>query len=342
MGNKRKISLEEPVADVRWLDGVTVTPSGVHDTTRQEWREANAREKEQYDINRFTDNIRNAMNTAGERVFDAMSFIPLPTSIGATGYLLKTGKRAFNIGKQIFDPYERVGHVMSVLQPVGYNMDNFENVIPEIKRILEGKSSNFTKSNWYNRFVKNKYPIYLNRIEAYKLWGRRSPSSNVYIKNADGTYSYNLKQLKNNKKLLDEEIAKSDIFDNELEQGFGHDRITGNGGDIGITLKNPNTIHIEDRWDLQPFQKIHPFTNIARNIYYKLPKKLGNKLGYKMIDYGVKLDNKIQNIEVSPLLGGKPFTLSQDIPVIKNNSGNYSIDWSKVKRCGGRKSLKNI
>lgn len=338
MGNKRKISLEEPIADVRWLDGVTVTPSGVHDTTRQEWREANAREKEQDEINRFTNNIRNSMNTAGERIFDVISSIPLPTSIGATGYLLKTGKRAFNIGKQIFDPYERVGHVMNVLAPVGYDMDNFKNVIPEIKRILEGKSSNFTKSDWYNYFIKSGSPVFRNRIEAYKLWGRRSPSSNVYIKNADGTYSYNLKQLKNNKNLLDEEIAKTDV----LEQGFGRDRITGNGGDIGITLKNPNTIHIEDKWDLQPFQEIPLFTNIARNIAYKLPEKLGDKLGYKMIDYATKLDNKIRNIEVSPLLGGKPFTLSQDIPVIKNSFGNYSIDWSKVKRCGGRKSLKNI
>lgn len=334
MGTKRKISLEEPISDVRWLDGVTVTPSGVHNTTRQEWREANAREREQDEINRFTGNIRNAMNTAGKRVFDAMSYIPLPTSIGATGYLLKTGKKAFNIGKQIFDPYERVGHVMSVLAPVGYDMDNFKNVIPEIKRILEGRSANFTKSDWYNSFIKTGSPVFRNRIEAYKLWGRRNPSSNVYIKNTDGTYSYNLKQLKNNKNLLDEEIAKTDV----LEQGFGRDRITGNGGDIGITLKNPNTIHIEDKWNLQPFQEIPLFTNIARNIAYKFPNKLGNK----MIDYATKLDNKIRNIEVSPLLGGKPFTLSQDIPVIKNNYGNYSIDWSKVKRCGGRKSLKNI
>lgn len=338
MGNKRKISLEEPVADVRWLDGVTVTPSGVHDTTRQEWREANAKEKEQDDINRFTGNIRSSINTAGEKVFDAMSFIPLPTSIGATGYLLKTGKRAFNIGKQIFDPYERVGHVMSVLEPFRYNMANFKNVIPEIKLILQGRSANFTKSDWYDYFIKSESPVFRNRIEAYKLWGRRNPSSNVYIKNTDGTYSYNLKQLKNNKNLINEEIAKTDV----LEEGFGRDRITGNGGDIGITLKNPNTIHIEDRWDLQPFQQIPLFTNIARNIVHKLPNKLGDKLGYKMIDYGVKLDNKIKNIEVSPLLGGKPFTLSQDIPVIKNNSGNYSIDWSKVKRYGGRKSLKNI
>lgn len=338
MGNKKRRSLEEPVYQVNWLDGVTVTPSSVHDTTRQEWREANAREQEEDQIKQFTGNIRSSMNTAGERVFDAMSFIPLPTSIGATGYLLKTGKKAFNIGKQIFDPYERVGHVMSVLAPVGYDMDNFKNVIPEIKRILEGKSSNFTKSDWYNYFIKSGSPVFRNRIEAYKLWGRRNPSSNVYIKNTDGTYSYNLKQLKNNKNLLDEEIAKTDV----LEQGFGRDRITGNGGDIGITLKNPNTIHIEDVWDLQPFQEIHPFKNIASNIYHKLPKKLVNKLGHKIIDYGTKLDNKIRNIEVSHLLGGKPFTLSQDIPVIKNSYGNYSIDWSKVKRCGGRKSLKNI
>lgn len=342
MRTKRKINLEEPIADVRWLDGITVTPSGVHDTTRQEWREANAREKEEDQIKQFTGNIRNAMNTAGERVFDVMSSIPLPTSIGATGYLLKTGKRAFNIGKQIFDPYERVGHVMSVLKPYRYNIDNFENVIPEIRRILEGRSADFTKSNWYNDFIKNRSPIFQNRIEAYKLWGRRNPSSNVYIKNSDGTYSYNLKQLKNNKKIFNEEIVKTDPFYNELEQGVGYDYITGNGGFIGITLKNPNTIHIEDKWDLHPFQQIHPFTNIASNISHKLPKKLGDKLGYKIIDYGTKLDNKIRNIEVSPLLGGKPFTLSQDIPVIKNSYGNYSIDWSKVKRCGGRKSLKNI
>ena len=334
MSNKRKISLEEPVADVRWLDGVTVTPSGVHNTTRQEWREANAREQEENQIRQFTGNIRNSINTAGERVFDVMSSIPLPTSIGPTGYLLKIGKKVFNTGKQIFDPYERVGHVMSVLEPVGYNMDNFNNVIPEIKRILEGRSANIIKSDWYNRFIKSRSPFISNRIEAYKLWGRRTPSSDVYIKNADGTYSYNLKALKDNEKLLDTEIAKANV----LERGFGRDRITGNGGDIGITLKNPNTIHIEDKWDLQPFQEIPLFTNISRNIAYKLPEKLGNK----MIDYAAKLDNKIRNIEVSPLLGGKPFTLSQDIPVIKNNSGNYSIDWSKVKRCGGRKSLKNI
>lgn len=339
MGNKRKISLEEPIADVRWLDGVTVTPSDVHDTTRQEWREANAREREQDEINRFAGNIRSSMNTAGERVFDVISSIPLPTSIGATGYLLKTGKRAFNIGKQIFDPYERVGHVMSTLEPFGYSIENFKNVIPEIKTILKGKSSDFTKSEWHNKYINSKFAPYLNRIEAYKLWGRRTPSSKVYIKNSDGTYSYNLRSLKENNLFSDRdfEIAK----DYMIDRGWGPDMITGNGGGISIKLKDPNTIHIEDVWDLQPFQEIHPFTNIASNIYHKLPKKLVNKLGHKIIDYGVKLDNKIQNIEVSPLLGGKPFTLSQDIPVIKNNR-HYFVDWSKIKRNGGRKSLKNI
>ena len=336
MGTKRKISLEEPVADVRWLDGVTVTPYDVHDTTRQEWREANAREKEQDDINRFTDNIRNAMNTAGERVFDVMSSIPLPTSIGATGYLLKTGKRAFNIGKQIFDPYERVGHVMNILEPLGYSLKNFQNVIPEIKTILKGKSSDFTKSEWYNRFINSKYAPNLNRIEAYKLWGRRTPSSNVYIKNSDGTYSYNLKSLKENNLFRDKDFEIA--TDSMIDQGWGADKITGNGGYIGIKLKNPNTIHIEDVWDLQPFQDLHLFTNVTRNISKKLPDKISDKL----IDYGIKLDSKLKDVEVSPLLGGKPFTLSQDIPVIKNSSGNYSVDWSKVKRCGGRKSLKNI
>lgn len=44
MENKKKRSLEEPISQVTWLDGVTVTPNGNHDTTRQEWREANARE----------------------------------------------------------------------------------------------------------------------------------------------------------------------------------------------------------------------------------------------------------------------------------------------------------
>lgn len=86
MGTKRKISLEEPVADVRWLDGVTVTPSGVHDTTRQEWREANAREKEQDDINKFTGNIRNATNNAAKNIITALEYTPVVGDIMSVGH----------------------------------------------------------------------------------------------------------------------------------------------------------------------------------------------------------------------------------------------------------------
>ena len=137
MGNKRKISLEEPVADVRWLDGVTVTPSGVYDTTRQEWREANAREREQDDINRFTGNIRSAMNTAGERVFDAMSFIPLPTSIGATNYLLNKGINFVNKARKS----------VKLLNSTNNFFNSINNIIPDI---TEYTAKNNTKRSLEN------------------------------------------------------------------------------------------------------------------------------------------------------------------------------------------------
>ena len=86
MGTKRKISLEEPVADVRWLDGVTVTPYDVHDTTRQEWREANAREKEQDEINKFTGNIRNATNNAAKNITTALEYTPVVGDIMSVGH----------------------------------------------------------------------------------------------------------------------------------------------------------------------------------------------------------------------------------------------------------------
>lgn len=80
MGNRKRRSLEEPISQVNWLDGITVTPNGNHNTTRQEWRKANAREQEQDEINRFTGNIRKSMNNAGEKIADAIMTIPFPAT----------------------------------------------------------------------------------------------------------------------------------------------------------------------------------------------------------------------------------------------------------------------
>ena len=85
MGNKRKISLEEPIADVRWLDGVTVTPSDIYNTTRQEWREANAREIDQDDINKFTGNIRNATNNTAKNIITSLGYTPVVGDIITVG-----------------------------------------------------------------------------------------------------------------------------------------------------------------------------------------------------------------------------------------------------------------
>ena len=144
MGNKRKISLEEPIADIRWLNGVTVTPSGVHDTTRQEWREANAREREQDNINRFTGNIRNAMNTSGERVFDAMSFIPLPTSIGATGYLLNKGINFVNKARKS----------VKLLNSTNNFFNSVNNIIPDITDYTIKNNAKRSLENYLQKTIK--------------------------------------------------------------------------------------------------------------------------------------------------------------------------------------------
>lgn len=86
MGNKKRRSLEEPVSQVTWLDGVTVTPNGNHDTTRQEWREANAREQEQNEINRFTGNIRNTTNKAAQNIITALEYTPVVGDLMSVGH----------------------------------------------------------------------------------------------------------------------------------------------------------------------------------------------------------------------------------------------------------------
>ena len=144
MGTKRKISLEEPVADVRLLDGVTVTPNGNHDTTRQEWREANAREREQDEINKFTGNIRSAMNTAGERVFDAMSFIPLPTSIGATGYLLNKGINLANKARKS----------IKFLNSTNNFFNSVNNIIPDITDYTIKNNAKLSLKNYSKQTIK--------------------------------------------------------------------------------------------------------------------------------------------------------------------------------------------
>ena len=144
MGTKRKISLEEPVADVRLLDGVTVTPNGNHDTTIQEWREANAREREQDEINKFTGNIRSAMNTAGERVFDAMSFIPLPTSIGATGYLLNKGINLANKARKS----------IKFLNSTNNFFNSVNNIIPDITDYTIKNNAKLSLKNYSKQTIK--------------------------------------------------------------------------------------------------------------------------------------------------------------------------------------------
>ncbi len=144
MGNKRKISLEEPIADVRWLDGVTITPSGVHDTTRQEWREANAREQEEDQIRQFTGNIRNAMNTAGERVFDAMSSIPIPTSIGATGYLLNKGINLANKARKS----------IKFLNSTNNFFNSVNNIIPDITDYTIKNNAKRSLENYSKQTIK--------------------------------------------------------------------------------------------------------------------------------------------------------------------------------------------
>lgn len=186
------------------------------------------------------------------------------------------------------------------------------------------------------------------RDEAFRKYLGIPERTPLYIKNSDGTFSYNLNYLaRGNKSVV---VPKSDYEPSGT--GTAGDMLTGNGGNVYVEYNNADKIaSVYDVWDINPFSRIpdinveQPIRNTIDKVYrglypilYKVGTKRG-KFGYNYlggqqlnrwrnpiiadgINRGSRVINNVLNKFVSPirkfdaakLLGGKNFTLKQDIP----------------------------
>lgn len=185
------------------------------------------------------------------------------------------------------------------------------------------------------------------RDEAFRKYLGLPEQTPLYVSNGDGTFSYNLKYLSKGAKHVAVPEAGMD--------GIAGDLFTGNGGNISIKFDDANKIaHIEDVWDINPFSRMpkldveQSIRNTIDKVYiglypalYKVGTKRG-RIGYKYlggkqlnrlrnpiindpISRGSRIINKalnkivshIRNFDASTILGGKNFTLRQDIPYVQ-------------------------
>ena len=185
------------------------------------------------------------------------------------------------------------------------------------------------------------------RDEAFRKYLGLPERTPLYVPNGDGTFSYNLKYLSKGAKHVAVPEAGAD--------GIAGDLFTGNGGNINIVFDDANKIaHIEDVWDINPFSRMskidvdqsirNAIDKVYKGLYpalYKVGTKRG-RIGYKYlggkqlnrlrnpiindpISRGSRIINKtlnkivspIRNFDASTILGGKNFTLRQDIPYVQ-------------------------
>ena len=93
-----------------------------------------------------------------------------------------------------------------------------------------------------------------NREDAWRIYNGLEQKYNTYVKNADGTYSYNLEEVM--KRRPDNEIN----FRQDANNRHGYDDIGSNHGGltgrITVDMGNGKQVHyIEDTWDLHPFSR---------------------------------------------------------------------------------------
>lgn len=240
---------------------------------------------------------------------DAASVITDPDNpLNWLPFGLHFGNRAYKVGKQILDPKKRAAHAYVNVSPVGY--DNIgKRAKSWIGDMLKGEDADIQHPKWsidelgkslidyLGPDVKNAHLIAgYTRDDAWRIYNGLKPKYGMYIKNADGTYSYDLKKINE----LSDNTFRPEI---DYEKGAHYDYVTGAGG--GLTkyenkdiaeqgAKTYGVQTIEDIWDLHPFSRPSdvitkrltaletPFKlyNRVRNAGATSLKKLANRFKY--------------------------------------------------------------
>lgn len=235
------------------------------------------------------------------------------------------------VGLDLVGAGQLIGRTSRMLNPAFRSKHAYNAIVPAGYGDSSGRFKDWFNSMWYNKDVDLKNPDWLKsdkklygevrpdkgytgtgdylpdniknrgkigdeaRQDAWALYNNQPQQYGTYIKNEDGTYSYNMdKIIKDSEGTFWPDV---DMMDQE-RYGSAIDAVTGAGGGINSIISKtkhistgPNTatnhgyVIMEDVWDLHPFSN-----NDNKMISERLNKKLKEGLG------SLKLKKSAQNI----------------------------------------------
>lgn len=274
--------------------------------------------------------------------------------------------KTFNALRQVLVPSNRAAHVYVNVSPNSYYGHTAE-IKGAVKDMLKGRKADVSKPKWK---IKDSYkdsylPQYDEEVAnnigntfrdaAWKKYLGVSDGSPYYVKNKNGTWSYNLDEI--------EKLTKNGLdFGGHLQPTgtsiVSGDFLTSAGGNLSLKVEKVNQSAggignmkryvFRDRWDLHPFSrdggtiskrvgrsigllKDHESVNEATGNFVR--NKLGNYIKplknfpnpkLKTIE---KIDNFGRNFEIGKVIGGKPFDMETKVytrTVIKKPRGEDS------------------
>lgn len=274
--------------------------------------------------------------------------------------------RVFNAAKQGLIASNRAKHVYVNVAPAGYGGHGNE-IKSAIKDVLKGKPADVSKPKWkidggdladgympqYN--PEEAIPIATKyRDEAWKKYLGISDGAPYYIKNKDGSYSYNLEEISK----LGQGSGGIKFPNNILEEGVTvkPDYLTSAGGNLSQSVitnnKGQHMVTLRDRWDLHPFSRpgtiskrfgqqiklVKGWEPVNKAVGNLIRDKVGkiipplSKIKDPKMKWVDKIDEFGRNFEVGKVLGGKPFDMKttfyvESVPKIKvGPSGEYGMD----------------
>lgn len=163
--------------------------------------------------------------------------------------------------KRIFSKQNRAKHAFVTIQPFGYT-NPFTRGVKWLNSVLADKPIDLNSAtidiNKVTGLFKHLDGVDAwnkNREDAWRIYNGLEQKYNTYIKNADGTYRYNLEEVM--KRRPDVEIG-TEFYPSGGSHGYdtiGHNH-GGLTGHTVIDVGDGKQVHyIEDVWDLHPFSR---------------------------------------------------------------------------------------
>lgn len=256
--------------------------------------------------------------------------------------------RTFNALRQVLVPSNRAAHVYVNVSPSSYYGHTSE-IKGAVKDMLKGVKADVSKPKWKieGSFKETYLPQYDEEVAnnigttfrdaAWKKYLGISDGSPYYVKNKNGTWSYNLDEIGD----LTKDGMKFERWYSPTEKPVVvGDFLTSAGGNLSLKvdkfnnnlggIKDLKRYTFKDRWDLHPFsrdngtisKRVGRYIGLLKD-YESVNEATGNFVRNKLGNYIKPLKNfqdpklktieKIdkfgRNFEIGKVLGGKPFDM---------------------------------